>query len=404
MKILFLTNLLPYPLNNGGKIKSFYTIKSLASNHSIDLVTFVNSDDDFKYVNELKKIVNNVYVIKKTLIRNSSKIKFLTTFFLSLYTDKPYVIYKFWSQKMFNLLQQLQSLNNYDLVYIDHLPMMIYKDLFQNKKLVLDQHNVESLIIKRYALNENSIIKKFLGLLEYKKLEKFEKKMMSIADRIIVLSEEDKKIFNSMVDNIDEKMSVIPICIESNYKKTISTLNNKKTLKILFMGTMSWFPNQHGIEWFVKNVFSKLNKEDFELYIVGNSPSKEILKWNRFDNIHVTGYVEDINYYIELCDVNVVPLFIGSGMRVKIIESFSKGIPTISTTIGAEGIKVENWKNIIIADDAKTFIDCLVKLQKHREILTKISENAYQTFVENYSLTVLENKLGRVIKSVKENV
>lgn len=399
MRILFLSTLLPFPLNNGGKIKTYYTLKSISKKNVVDFVSFINHDSEKEYQKEVEKITNSVYALKKNVIRGSSKLHFLKSYFYSLFKKYPYVIDKFWSEELKNKLIEMQELYNYDLIYIDHLPMMIYSDIFK-APIVLDQHNVESQIMNRYTRNEKNVFKKIAAMIEYKKLIAFEKKMLLVASKIITLSNSDKEEFEKMEMKSTNKLSVIPICIEQDYRKETLIDNSKNKIKLLFMGTMSWFPNYQGIMWFIKNVFLKLDTTKFELYVVGGNPPKDLLLYNRIENINVTGFVEDMNHYVDLCDLSIVPLFIGSGLRVKIIEAFSKGLPNISTSLGAEGIETLPNKNILIADNEQEFISILEEIQNKPLILREISQNGIKTYEEHYSLIVLEEKINNVIESV----
>ncbi|MGE0991244.1 glycosyltransferase family 4 protein, partial [Bacillus sp. Gnz1/2] len=112
-------------------------------------------------------------------------------------------------------------------------------------------------------------------------------------------------------------------------------------------------------------------------------------------------YVEDVDEYIEKCDVSIVPLFVGSGQRVKIIESFAKKIPVLSTSIGAEGLIYKNEKDIILADNAMEFIDSLEELRNHPEKLLRISESANMNFQQNYSADYLPDKLKKIMGKCK---
>jgi len=395
MRILFLTTLLPYPLDNGGKIKTFYTLKALSANHKVDVLCFINNKKDNVYINEVGKICNHIDIVEKVLIAKHSKRNLLQDFTKSLFTKYPYVIYKYYSKKMAKKIKELQKGCSYDLIYVDHLQMMIYFNLFKSP-VILDEHNVESLIMKRFYEVEKNFIKKIIGYIEYKKLISFEKLALNRAVRIISLSLQDKHELERLSGS-DKPIDIIPICIESNYVKGQIQRQEGEKLKILFVGTMSWYPNIHGLTWFIEEVFSKLDENKFELYVVGGNPPASITKWNEKSNIHIVGYVTDINQYIEICHVNIVPIFIGSGLRVKIIEAYSKGIPTISTSIGAEGIEVRNGENIIIANEPREFISSLNELYSNMSLLNHIKNEALKTYETHYSVNVLVHKLNQII-------
>lgn len=401
MRILFVSNLLPFPLNNGGKIKTYHTLKALSKNNHVDFVSFINSNEEKKYIEQLGEIVNSVKVIKKTVIRKTSTFSFITSLVSSLVTNYPYVIYKFWDKRMKKLLEELQQENNYDYVYVDHLPMMIYQKYYQSP-IILDQHNVESLIIKRFVEQGSFSPSKIYGYLEYKKLYKFEKEMIKRANKTIALSEQDKNEFERMSNS--KNIYVVPICIETNFKKVnVPSRETKDPIKLLFVGTMSWFPNYQGITWFIKNVFWELDPMDFELYIIGGNPPNELITFGKRENIHVLGYVDDVNKFIKKCDISIVPIFVGSGIRVKIIESFAKGIPTLSTDIGAEGINVKRNYNILIANTKEEFLRKLYEIKHNIIDLQMIALEGYKTYQENYSLEILNNNINKILNMVENN-
>ncbi|UQD53492.1 hypothetical protein C0971_16795 [Bacillus methanolicus] len=397
-RILFLTTLLPFPLDNGGKIKTYNTIEALSRNYDIDLVCYVNKKEDLVYLENIKNIVKDVQVVQKNMIRSTSTKNFLIDYFKSLIRVYPYSINKFYTSELeIKIINKLKE-ENYKYIYIDHLPMMVYQHLFPKNKLVLDQHNVESLIFKRFIETESNFIKKALGLLEFIKLKRFEIKSLKFAQQIICLSENDKEVFKGFGVK-EEKLNVIPIHLKLN-KKYEYQKKEKDKLKILFLGSMSWYPNQNGIRWFMENVWFNLNQNDYEMYIVGSNPPNYIQKYHNGQNVFVTGYVDDVDEYIRQCDVSVVPLFVGSGQRVKIIESFAKGIPVISTSIGAEGLIYEKNKSIIIADNAKQFIESLNMLKKDTNKLIELSENGKKLFYKHYSFENLPHKLTDVLNKL----
>ncbi|WKB35501.1 glycosyltransferase family 4 protein [Terrilactibacillus sp. S3-3] len=334
MKILFLNNLLPYPLDNGGKIKTYNTLKALSRDHEVDLLAFINSEDERAHIKHLDTVCNQVSVVCKTVIKDTSKRAFAKDYLLSTISPLPYVMKKFYTKEMKNKIIRFQQDNQYDLIYVNHLSMMVYNKSFYSK-VVLDQQNVESLIFGRFIGQTKNLIKKGLGYTEYIKLRKFETKILRRADSIIALSEADKQAFTHMLGHDQKKIEVISIHIDEEMLDFGPSEQDK--VNLLFMGTMSWYPNKSGIIWFLENCFPDLDPEKYHLYICGANPPKELMAYRNKKNITVTGYVKDINDYVRKCEIGIVPLFIGSGQRVKIIESFAKGLPVISTAMGGAG-------------------------------------------------------------------
>lgn len=390
MRILFLTNLLPYPLDNGGKIKTFSTLKALSiMGNSVDLLCFSeNSENDSGNVQKLKNICNDVQFIEHKLTTKSNIKYMMAVAFKSLFSKYPFGIYKYESKQMRDVIAKKIKENDYDIIYFDHLQMYKYFNSFDRKNVtfVLDQHNSESEIVYRTYQNSNNFLKKIFLNIEYNKIRKFEKKALSDVDKIYALSENDVESMKHLNVNL-KNFSVIPIGVIDNGIINKKEDKNKK-LTLMFIGTLTWNPNNQGILWFVRNVIPKLNESgiEYDLYIVGKNPSDELKELcESYNNIFVTGYVNDVDEMYVKSDVMVVPLFVGSGQRVKIIESFSKGIPVISTSIGAEGLDCITDYNVVIADTDIEFVDSLRKMSDDT-FRKKIASNARKTFEEKYSL------------------
>ncbi|SDP75387.1 glycosyltransferase [Selenomonas ruminantium] len=404
MKILFLTNLLPYPLDNGGKIKTYTTLKALHENgHEINLVSFYENEDEKKSIQKIKEICLAVNTINLKLTTATNKEYMRKVALKSLFSKYSFGVYKYLNNKMIGLLQKIAREEKYDCVYFDHLQMCVYYDclkkLYPNAKFILDEHNCESVIMQRRYMTTKKILMKIFLLLEVVKLKAFEKKMLSIFDEIIALTHEDESAMKKIANKIIP-INVIPIGMENNRGVLYGKNNSTDMVKIMFVGTLSWEPNNDGIIWFLKNVFPKLKDKigEFELYIVGKNPSDELKEIaGLYMNVFVTGYVESVVAYYEKCDYMIVPLFVGSGQRVKIIESFAYGMPVISTTIGAEGIDYTDGVNILIADDVETFIYACVEM-KREDIRRKISINSKKTFEKSYSIKQCQKMIEYVLE------
>lgn len=395
-KILFLTTELPYPLDSGGKIRTYNMLKGLASNFDIDIVCFsekIHIEDD---LNELKKICNDVKVIKKIYTNSKSKYTLIKNVIMGILYSKPFIINKFDDSIYRAYINDSLRNNIYSKIIVDHLQVAQFIPEKYMKNAILSQHNCEYLIIKRMYEKSNNFIKKLYLKTEYEKLKKYEINTCKKFSKVILLSEEDKEyLVGSEYDGNNTR--IVPISVSSEFIKQ-NKCGLAEKINILFMGTMSWLPNQQGILWFLENVWDEIDNGEYNLFIVGKNPPEEIKKY-KSKNIIITGYVEDINEYIEKCDFSIVPLFIGGGMRVKILESMVKGLPTISTTIGAEGIEVQDGENILIANTKEEFIMKINNL-KNKELYDKLIIKGIELIDEKYSIDAV-NK--RVINIIQEN-
>lgn len=402
MDILFLTNLLPYPLDNGGKIKTYTTLNSLANaGHKVDLVCFKESTASYaSEEKELSHICNSVHQVYQKLTTAENKTYMMILAVKSMFSKFPLSTYKFISKEMKEYLESKKN-TNYELIYFDHLPLYVYhkicKEIWTNAKVILDEHNCEATIMKRNAETAHNPIKKAFVSYEASKVKRFESKALLSADKSIILSTEDYKTLRSATGK-DFEYSIIPIGVMDRGRKKERD-ETDGILNVLFVGTLTWEPNNQGLIWFIEKVIPLMesNKMKYHFYIVGKNPSEEVVeKTKSNENITVTGYVDSVDDYYDRCDCTVVPLFIGSGQRVKLIEAFSKGMPSISTSIGAEGLEYINGKTILIADDKNDFmssISSLLDKQKRKSI----GENARKIYEKCYSPEAIEKLLCQAV-------
>lgn len=397
-RVLFLTTIFPYPLDGGGKIRAFNNLQALSSEYDIDLVCFSEDKVDIKHIEHIKKYCEKVRIIEKIFSNNSSKLVTIKNMVKSFIKNSPFIIEKFNDNRYHKIVKELNSKYAYKAVFFEHLSISCYKkEINPNIKQILSQQNCEFILMKRRYENEKNLLKKIYTYIEYLKLRRYEIRICSDFDEVIMLSKEDKK---SLLDNgyKQENMKIIPIGVNADVKKK-TQYNDNRRKNILFMGTMTWYPNEQGILWFIDNVWVDIKKKypDMSLYIVGKSPSNEVLNRSKLEGIVVTGYVDDIHKYIEICDVCIVPLFIGGGMRVKILESMARGMPCISTSIGAEGIEIKDSENILIANDSDGFINAIEIMIEDNKKYNSITNNAVKLIEEKYSTDVIKKEVLSVL-------
>lgn len=398
MNILFITNLVPWPLDSGGKIKTYMTLKTLSKSNTIDLLCFYEKEDIEEARKELKSYCRNVVMQPIRVTTSENKAYMVKVALKSLLLGKSFGIYKYFVKQMTKEINLFLAENKYDIVYFDHLQLYQYKNGILNdsvaRKYVLDMHNCETAIFSRRAKESKNPIKRKYLEMEADKLGKFEKWAIQDADKLILLSKEDKAELEKLTGK-ELSCNIIPIGVrEPERVKTIRNVDNK-TLNVLFVGTLTWAPNNDGMIWFFENVMSNVSKLswNYNFYVVGKGASERLRNLaEQYENVTITGYVDSVDDYYEKCDFMVVPLFFGSGQRVKIIEGMSRGMPIISTSIGAEGLRYSDEENILIADEKEGFLKSMEKMQSN-DLRKKLSEGARMTYKKYYS----EEAIGKML-------
>lgn len=351
----------------------------------IDLLCFKEKRED---VAERIKGISSTTFIPHKIITVDNKLSMILKCFVSLFTIEPFVVFKFRSRPMKKELKRHLLLNDYDFVYIDHFNLGVYyrlikKCISQNTPIILNEHNCEYKIMETNYMQERNFIKKCFLALETFKVKRYEIKLVKKVNFTTVLTKDDYADLKLAMKK-DFRHAVIPVGIPKHTIKKVKNSTDAYRLKLLFVGTLTWEPNNHGICWFVKNVMPLLNGK-VELKIVGKNPSKELVdicENNR--NIEIFGYVDNLDKIYDTCDIMIAPIFIGSGQKVKVMEAFSRGCPVISTDFAVKGIPHTDGEDVVIANDEAEYVDAVVKLSKY-ELRKSISEKCYENYKNYFS-------------------
>lgn len=399
MKVLFLANLIPFPLDSGGKIFSYSTLKAVSQNNDVDLLCFYEKEDAQQGIRALQSYCGTINALPiRVTTRENMPIMMLRAI-ASVFSLLPLGISKYITHSMEELIQEKMADTKYDCVFLNLLAMYAYVPLLRKLdpqiKIILYEQNCEALIYKRYITQTSNPLKKTFLHMETKKLEKFEQRAIRGVDRLILLSREDQRALGVP----DDRCTVIPIGVQPAKNQKVYQTGIHEKIKLLFVGTMTWMPNSEGIAWFLTNVMPLCaDKNQYELYIVGKNPDDTVRTLcEKYENVHLMGYVESVDEYYEKCDTLIVPLFIGSGQRVKILEAFARGYAVVSTSIGAEGLKYEDGKTIMIANTAQEFkaqIDSCADQAR----LRRIGAGGKAVFDCEYSTDVIAKRLNEVLK------
>jgi glycosyltransferase involved in cell wall biosynthesis len=389
MKVLVLTNKPPYPPKDGGAIAVFNLAKGLADNGNLVHILSLNTS---KHKVEINKIphFNNLsftYVNIDTSIRISALFKNLC------FSKLPYNAERFISQDYLNTLEQILKSETFDFVQLEGPYMAFCIDTvrrFSKAKISLRSHNIEHEIWQRTAFLEKNIVKKIYLRHLSKRIKNLEKSLHDQYDCLLPITMRD----GQLLDKIGNKKPsfVVPVGIDTT---TISQEDTNDYNSVFYIGALDWIPNQEGLQWFVNKVWPLVvaANNNIILHIAGRNAPQWLIENLRFKNIQFHGEVDNAYHFMENKGIMIVPLFSGSGMRVKIIEGMALGKAIITTPIGAEGIDVTDGENIYIAENADLFVKKLINLLNNATFAKSISEQAKIFIQNNYDNSVIAKKL-----------
>ena len=378
MNILFLSTRSPYPLISGHSLRTYHILKGAAQKHRVTLLTFIQlPEHELKQENlaHLKSFCAAVHPFHIPV--DLSRIKLSAKLFLNLFSSLPFVAQKYNASAMRQKMKEIIQTGNIDLVHVDVLPLAVYIDEFERLPKVLVNHNVESLRLYRWFKSEPNPAKKaYLGL-QWLKLKSFERSAMEKFDACIVVSETDKQLLRSM--GVQNELFVVPNGTDTKFFKP----NNNKIVdnSVLWLGHMDVHTNRDAVLYFWKEIYPLLRQKypKVQITFVGTAPPKEIAEAaKRNGQVRVTGFVDDIRPHIAGAAIIVVPIRIGSGTRLKILDSMAMGKAIVSTSVGCEGLNVDNGKNILIADDPEDFANQTIELLRDSAKRINLEKNAIE--------------------------
>jgi polysaccharide biosynthesis protein PslH len=380
MRVLLLTQVLPYPPDSGPKVKTYYVLKYLARQHDVTLVSFVRDSDKPEYVQHLESLCERVI----TVPISRSPIHDLRFLGKSLLTGQPWMMLRDERDDMRKALADLQTTTHFDVIHADQLNMGQYALPFKNSRTVLDLHNALWVLYKR--LSETLAFTKpmkYILIRDWRLLKRYEGDLCQEFDAVTAVTEEDRRWLVEAGAQAD--MPVIPIAIDTDEQAQIARTPSGP--HIVHIGTMYWPPNIDGITWFLDEIYPLIKQQipNVRCTLIGARPPTSIVERAQTDpSLTVTGYVEDPLPYLADSSMMVVPLRAGGGMRVKILNALSQGIPMVSTTVGCEGIAVKDGEDILIADDPQGFADASVRLLNDAALNERITQQGRQTAEQLY--------------------
>ena len=395
--ILFLTTILPFPGNSGGTIASKRNLDIFYENdYKICLVFFDNNSDK----NDIKMFMEKYPKITIQNIFNNNNKRSIKNLIISLVKFIPLNIYRNNNKSLSKIIKQLLQKNDYYLIYCDHLEMFQYIPKSYHTKSILYEHNAEFMIWKRYARQlRNPILKiaVFVESLRYKhyELRVCEKAGITLAapNDILILSRNSKhkNTYQETYHLGDDTLLLRPQLIKP-----------KNEIHILFIGTMTWQANIDAVCWFEKKILPLLVKDYPQIIfdVVGKLKDDSLKKNNQNPNIIYHGFVESTEPFFQQSTAFVCPLQFGSGMKVKNIEALYRGIPLVTTTVGAESIDLHNGIDAFISDKPEIFASFITKLIQDDSLWDTVSKNARNLARSKYTKSQAEIKFLKQVESI----
>ena len=380
MNILLLCNKSPYPPSEGGPmamnsvitglLEAGHTVKVLAFNSNKYHVDVDSIPEDYRQKTRIEFIDINLKLKLKEAFKN-------------LFSDESYHVKRFISEEFKERLIHVLKNEQFDVVQLEMIYMAPYIETIREHSkatIVLRAHNVEHKIWDRMAKKTVFFAKRWYINHLVRTLRRYEMSILDKVDGIAAITITDAAYFRRVTATpvID-----LPFGVDIDKFQPVFEVGDTPTF--YHIGSMNWMPNEEGIKWFLKNVWDDVTKRipEAKLYLAGRNMPRWLRKTKK-KNVFIVGEVPDAHAFVNEHNVAIVPLFSGSGMRIKIIESMALGKTVITTLVGAEGIQYSEFEDIIIADNEPKMVENICRLYQHPEEAEAIGLNARRLVEEVY--------------------
>ncbi len=387
MKILFLSPTVPFPLTDGGRIRVFNLLKQIVEKNEVTLIALETQPTDADGVSELQALGVQVHLVPNA--PNLPDVSF-GTLASAFFKQQPITVARYNVTAYRQKLKTLLAKERFDLI---HYEMLHIAQFHTETELpgVLSLQNVDSAIWRRLCSETANPFYKFAYWTQQLAFQRYERALSPKFDAVTCTSDIDASVFKQYCSK--GAIEVIPNGVDVRHYHPDFTA--EASAHLLYIGSMDWYPNENAVVFFADEVFPRIQKNvpDAVFWIVGGNPSRSVKKLAEREGIVVTGRVPEVKPYFAEATVFVVPLRIGSGTRLKILEALAMGKAVVSTTVGAEGLNLKDGEEIFIADEPTPFAEAVTQMITSPKLRRRIGENGRTRVEQDYDWRRIGEKL-----------
>ena len=382
MRILQLTNKVPWPPTDGGAIATLMLSKGFFISGNQVSVLAMRTE---KHNTRLDEIPEHLAAqIDFHLVDVPAKITFWGAFANFLFSDLPYIATRFMSEDYSRALIKLLKEKEYDVIQLEGLYLCPYIPLIRqySKALIAYRaHNIEYEIWERSSKLSGGFRRFYLSVLT-RRIKKFGMSYINEWDVVVSITERD----GAILDKLGNRKPRITSQTGIDLSTLVPTAKDLEFPSLFHIGSLEWGPNQEGLLWFMNEVWPLINRKypDLKFYVAGRNAPSWLAQRLKLVNVVFLGEIEDAYQFMNSKAIMLVPLRSGSGMRIKIVEGLALGKAIVSTTIGVEGIAAADREQILIANEPKEFVAAVSELIEDKELYKKVCKNAVQFIREKF--------------------
>ena len=393
MRILYFSPRQCWPRDTGAKLRDYYLASQLAARCP---VTYLGLRDPSE-VSPEPPVAESGFAAYHSVARESTYT--VSKLVRGLIGPTPLTVLNYSSARVSEMLAEILQAGSFDAVQMEGVHLSAYLPVIRaaaSRPVILaDWHNIESEILHRYSqVNPNPMRRVYAGRTA-NLLERSETEFLAACDVHTVTSERERVRLQAR--DPAAEIHVIPNGVDVQYFGAQEPDPGAARTNLVFAGSMDYSANVDAVVWFVNNMWPELRRQHpaLSFTIVGRDPTPEVRALGG-DQVNVTGTVADVRPYYSGALAAVVPLRIGSGTRLKILEAMAAGIPVISTRLGAEGLDLEDGTHLLLADSAAEMIAALGRLASSSELWLRLSRSGREVVSRCYDWRALTENLYRI--------
>jgi polysaccharide biosynthesis protein PslH len=394
MKILMLANKYPYPAEDGSSMAIMNMLEGLAREASITLFALNTSKHRKASTTLPDHLLSRVSILAPQIKTDITPLGILA----NLIDGRPYHCSRFINSETSQALSTLLQNETFDIIQLETAYMGVYFETIKKHskaKVVLRAHNAEGMLWLQNAEKAPTLLHRQYLNMQARRLSAFETKLCKEVDAIVSISEIDSTSLQKKAP--ETPIQTTPFGVQAHLYEVHP--GNQGTVG--FFGSLDWLPNQQGLEWLLETVWpivsSKIN--GVLLDVAGKHLPENFRKYAS-EVVRFSGFVPQLQSYLNTCEIVVVPILSGSGIRIKMIEAMASGKAIVSTQIGAMGIPGKSGRDYLIADTPEAFAKAIILLLNDPEKRAEIGKNARLLVEQQLDNNLLTNNLLSFYKSL----
>jgi polysaccharide biosynthesis protein PslH len=387
VRILFLSQRVPYPPNRGDKITTWRLVERMRRAHDVHCIAFAHDDADADAARELE-----AKGIPTIAVRYDDKWKKLSSLPLFL-TKKPLTLGVYGSSALQAAVDEI--IPSCDMAYAYSSSMGAFLEKHASKPRVMHFGELDSDKWRQYS-ERTSFPMSWVYAREHRTLLEFERRIARAFTENVLCTPLEQKIFQAAIPGASS--TVLRNGVDLEYYKP--SKDAPEPAHLVFTGVMNYYPNADGCIWFVREILPLVRKEfsAARFTIVGSHPTADVQSLARTSGVAVTGFVKDTREKLAKAAISVAPLRIARGIQNKVLEAMAMGLPVVGTTSATQGVEAGSGREYLVADDAKSFADSVCRLLRDPARARELGRNARRFVEEHYDWEVVFRHLDEILE------